>query len=417
MSSLQTRALGQASSDFMAISKASVAEMQGIYGPFTMAERVLQKIWWRQDFLRRDLALVGGQSLEIVSPGRWNLLGGPDFHGARLRINGQIVVGDVEVHFHQRDWHAHRHEQNPAYANVVLHVVLFPPCDEEVPARRHDGGEIATVVLLPWLARALEDYVIDDALEGMTDRDDSQAMLELAHVPPEKLRAQLRALARGRWEQKRATARQRIERVGWTNAAHVTALEILGYRRNRLPMLAVAERWPLERWAAEVDVGAVMESVAERWERHGVRPANQPTTRLRQYREWVQRKPDWPRDLAGWGQSLAKIVVREEEATSVVRRRVQLGQLRADLVERVVGGAVGGNRLQTLICDGFLPLCAAESGHDHFGLWFHWPAGDVPAVIPRLLRNLQVCDGKSHVANQGFAQGMLAWLIRREVFA
>ena len=103
-----------------------VAEMPGLYGPFTLTERVVQKIWLRGDFDSLDLTLTDGRRLEIHSPGKWNLLGGPDFHRARLTLAGQSLVGDVEVHFHARDWHAHGHAADPAYAEVALQA--FGPC-------------------------------------------------------------------------------------------------------------------------------------------------------------------------------------------------------------------------------------------------------------------------------------------------
>ncbi|MDP4879876.1 MAG: DUF2851 family protein, partial [Opitutales bacterium] len=68
-------------------------EIQGLYGPFTLSERVVQKIWLRQDFETSDLTTVSGQSVVVKDPGRWNLLGGPDFKEARLVIDGQSVVG------------------------------------------------------------------------------------------------------------------------------------------------------------------------------------------------------------------------------------------------------------------------------------------------------------------------------------
>ena len=88
--------------------------MQGLYGPFTIAEHVVQKLWLRRDFEQAGLRLLDGRTLQIRTPGHWNLLGGPDFHLARLLINGRALLGDVEVHFHSSDWHAHGHAADRA---------------------------------------------------------------------------------------------------------------------------------------------------------------------------------------------------------------------------------------------------------------------------------------------------------------
>ena len=108
----------------------AVAEMQGLEGAFSFAEKLLQKIWLRGDFDRSAAVTTDGQRVRIIHPGKWNLLGGPDFTGARLRLGeaaGRDLVGDVEVHLRAADWDAHGHARDPAYDGVVLHVVLFPP--------------------------------------------------------------------------------------------------------------------------------------------------------------------------------------------------------------------------------------------------------------------------------------------------
>ena len=50
----------------MATKYERVEEMQGLYGPFTIAERVVQKIWLRRDFEQTGLRLVDGRSLLIA---------------------------------------------------------------------------------------------------------------------------------------------------------------------------------------------------------------------------------------------------------------------------------------------------------------------------------------------------------------
>ena len=114
---------------YTAFSAATVAELQGLYGAFSFPEKLLQKIWLRGDFDRAAVA-NDGRRVRVLHPGKWNLLGGPDFTAARLRFGdpgGREVTGDVELHLHAADWHTHRHAEDPAYDRVVLHVVLFPP--------------------------------------------------------------------------------------------------------------------------------------------------------------------------------------------------------------------------------------------------------------------------------------------------
>jgi len=56
-----------------------IAEIEGEYGPLTISERMVQKIWAKGDFRKSDLKTLEGAHLEILDLGQWNLLAGPDF--------------------------------------------------------------------------------------------------------------------------------------------------------------------------------------------------------------------------------------------------------------------------------------------------------------------------------------------------
>lgn len=417
----------------------SVAEFQGLYGPFSCPERVLQKIWLRGDFDRAAARTTDGRRVEVLRPGHWNLLGGPDFRGALLRLDGREVHGDIEVHFHTADWRAHSHAANPAFGSVVLHVLLFPPEPAEPPALRGDGTELPALVLLPLLLRDLEEHVSDDALETLTSRDEWRMLAELANRPPAELPPLLRAHAEGRWRQKLRFARLRLDRLGWSAAAHHVALEILGFRHNRAPMLALAARWPLERWAAGVDPAELFATDALNWNLQGLRPANHPRARLQQYAAIVRAQPAWPDRLIEWGETLPRdhqprpppdtghlkarrdVTLHHPPSPSLgtreARRQLDLPRLRESLANGVLGGSLSGTRLDNLACDGLLPLLTAHTGRDAFAPWFHWFLGDAPDQVKRALPQLGIGGTRDQPVCHGFGQGLLGWLLERELRA
>lgn len=396
-----------------------VEELQGIHGAFSFPERLLQKIWLRGDFDRAAARLPDGRPVRVLNPGRWNLLGGPDFRQARLRFgvgeDAPVVTGDVELHLHASDWDAHGHVRDRAYDDVVLHVVLFPPPPGSVTLGA-GGRSIPVLALLPLLHRGLEEFAADEAVEHLAGRVLARLPDELARVPAEDRRRLLDEHAARRWRQKVHFAGLRLRRLGWETACHQTALEILGYRFNRAPMLRLAGSHPLSAWREPPpDPVVLAASEAEAWSLQGVRPANRPLVRLRQYAAWVARVPAWPDVWRTIARSLPRPCPKEGEGAATVRRAEDFGGWRTELAEKVCGGAIPGTRLDTLLCDGLLPLAAADglAAEAMERRWRHWFPGDLPPSLRRVLVAAGVCDGAAHPLSHGAAQGALGWLIER----
>ena len=390
-----------------------VAEIQGLYGTYSFPEKLLQKIWVQGDFNGTEMWTLDGRRVQVRFAGKWNLLGGPDFKGAVLRFDdGPEITGDVELHLHAADWSAHGHAADRAYDGVVLHVVLFPPPPGHV-TQGGRGGPIPLLALLPLLHHDLEQFAADEAVAALANRPASRIHDELAPLAAGELAALLRRHAAQRWGQKVQFARMRVQRLGWNEACHQAALEILGYRFNRVPMLRIAAAWTLAGWGRGlVDVEACLAAETGRWSLQGVRPANQPRVRLRQYAAWTRERPDWPAKLAAMGPVWPVSAVTD--LTGMVRRQHRLGALRQRIAAELGAGMVGGTRLDTLICDGFLPLLATVSDRDLSGAWFHWYPGDLPPLVHRALRNLGAIGGQAGPSGHGVGQGLLGWLIERE---
>lgn len=107
-------------------------------------ELAIQKQWSE---VRRGtvFTLLNGASLRVLSPGRWNRMPGPDFRNAKLELNGTVLRGDVEIHGKTSDWISHGHGGDPAYDNVILHVVRR---DDTSPGNVAFLPEFAVLVLL-----------------------------------------------------------------------------------------------------------------------------------------------------------------------------------------------------------------------------------------------------------------------------
>ncbi len=415
-----------------------VAEIQGVYGAFSFPEKLLQQIWSRQEFLAAGLCTADGRTLRVRHAGRWNRLGGPDFFGAQLELGGQPIEGDVEVHLRAGDWNAHGHAKDPAYDRVVLHVVLFPGA--ECFTRGANGREIPVLSLLTHLAHDLEEYAAEAAVERLASRASDVFFEEFSQRPLADVRAELACYAERRWQTKCVAAAQRVARLGWDEACHHTALEILGYRNNRAAMLQVAQTFSLARWtaaAAERGVSAqpwheaAMAAGEPHWNRQGVRPANLPATRLQQYFSWNAARPAWPARLSGLSEQVGRSVAEISGIAGAVgasfgagtttawfRKQHRLAALSRAWRDAVAGDAVGGGRWDTLVCDGLLPLLASREDvvaqpqlRQRLGeFWYFWPMGDLPERMEAALRRLELVGPRDWPASHGVGQGALAWL-------
>lgn len=69
------------------------------------------------------LHTVDGRDLEILNPGEHNTDAGPDFFTGVVKIDGLEMAGNIEIHTRSSDWYRHGHDTDPAYCNVILHVV------------------------------------------------------------------------------------------------------------------------------------------------------------------------------------------------------------------------------------------------------------------------------------------------------
>ncbi|MDW8311084.1 MAG: DUF2851 family protein, partial [Verrucomicrobiales bacterium] len=90
----------------------------------TPSERFLQLVWFHQRLARDRLRSFDGQRVRVLHPGFWNREAGPDFRQAVVQFEDEPPrAGDVEVDLHPAGWRGHRHDENPAYQAVCLHVV------------------------------------------------------------------------------------------------------------------------------------------------------------------------------------------------------------------------------------------------------------------------------------------------------
>lgn len=87
------------------------------------AESFLHYIWKHRLFNPSQLVTVEGEEITVINPGTHNTNAGPDFQNARIKIGSTEWAGSVEIHINGKDYFRHKHQEDDAYLNVILHVV------------------------------------------------------------------------------------------------------------------------------------------------------------------------------------------------------------------------------------------------------------------------------------------------------
>jgi hypothetical protein len=207
-------------------------------------ERLLQAIWQHQRLLRDQLRTLDGQSVRILHPGFRNFEGGPDFRSAVIQVGDEPArTGDVEVDLRSSGWRAHGHDRNPAFRNVLLHVLW----ESERPATGAPPVLLLRQVLDAPLGE-LSLWLGGEAAQALPEEQRGQCCAPLRGLTSEQVLELLRQAAHVRLRSKAAQFQARARQVGWDQALWEGLFRALGYKHNIWPMQRLAELRPL--WSA-----------------------------------------------------------------------------------------------------------------------------------------------------------------------
>ena len=203
-------------------------------------EQLLHYVWKHKMLPLHELTTTDGRRVEVIDPGLHNRNAGPDFFNAKVKIDGTLWVGNVEIHDRSADWYAHGHDHDSAYNNTVLHVAAVVDRDV-VTAAGHAVPQLQLDV--PPVVR--EHY--DELLRTDQYPPCYRIIPDLSRLT---VRAWLAALQTERLEQKTVAIGRRAERCNgsWEDAYFVTLARNYGFGINGDAF---------EQWALNVPLAAV----------------------------------------------------------------------------------------------------------------------------------------------------------------
>lgn len=231
-----------------------VTEPRAPYAPISVpdepTERLLHVLWMRQGFFRQPLKTLDHRAVTVYRPGRWSRGSGPDFVEAKVRFEAdRLRVGAIEVHVWASDWVHHGHDHDPAYNEVLLHVV-WKNDTPDMTVVNAQGQPIPQLELAAFLERPLAELqeTIDvDSVRQEVAATSTPCQRSLQQMPPETIGRLLDMAGMERLHQKANRFALKVERRGVEQALYEWVLEGLGFQGNRLPFWELARLAPLAR--------------------------------------------------------------------------------------------------------------------------------------------------------------------------
>lgn len=205
-----------------------------------MNEAFLHYLWQFQQFDKSNLQTISGEKIYVLKTGILNTDAGPDFTNARLQINEIEWFGNVEIHIKSSDWQLHKHQNNEAYNNVILHVVW----ENDHAITRQDGSLIPTLEL-----KSITDIQLIDKYQHLIDNQSIIPCKEqFSAVSNLSKFAILDKVLAKRLQQKAQIVEQLFElnNGDWEETAYQLLARNFGFKLNSETFLRLAQNLPLK---------------------------------------------------------------------------------------------------------------------------------------------------------------------------
>lgn len=203
-------------------------------------EQLLHYVWKHKIFPLKELKTTTGQQVEVIDTGLANTDAGPDFFNAKLKLDGVLWIGNIEIHERSSDWFKHGHHADAGYNSVILHIAS--EIDTEIS--RSNGERIPQIQLI------CPEAVRTNYKELLETDSYPPCYRIIPSLPPFTAHSWITALQMERFEQKATLLNERLKRCqgNWEDAFFITLARNFGFGLNgdafetwahRLPFRAV----------------------------------------------------------------------------------------------------------------------------------------------------------------------------------
>ena len=187
-------------------------------------EQLLHYVWKHKIFPLKELKTTTGQQVEVIDTGLANADTGPDFFNAKLKLDGVLWIGNIEIHERSSDWFKHGHHADAGYNSVILHIAS--EIDTEIS--RSNGERIPQIQLI------CPEAVRTNYKELLETDSYPPCYRIIPSLPPFTAHSWMTALQMERFEQKATLLNERLKRCqgNWEDAFFITLARNFGFGLN-----------------------------------------------------------------------------------------------------------------------------------------------------------------------------------------
>ncbi len=187
-------------------------------------EILLHYIWKHRLYPLHALTTNNGETVEVIDPGLHNTNAGPDFFNAKIKVDGMLWVGNVEIHEKASDWFLHQHDRDEAYDNVIMHVVET----DDMPVVTSRGDVVRQMRM------EIPDFVKNNYATLLKEDHFPPCHEIIRHLPKLTIHSWMSALQTERLEQKTTAILQRVKKMNgsWEDAFFATMARNFGFGVN-----------------------------------------------------------------------------------------------------------------------------------------------------------------------------------------
>ncbi len=199
-------------------------------------EQLLHYVWKHKIFPLKELKTTTGQQVEVIDTGLANTDAGPDFFNAKLKLDGVLWIGNIEIHERSSDWFKHGHHADAGYNSVILHIAS--EIDTEIS--RSNGERIPQIQLI------CPEAVRTNYKELLETDSYPPCYRIIPSLPPFTAHSWMTALQMERFEQKATLLNERLKRCqgNWEDAFFITLARNFGFGLNGDAFETWAHRFP-----------------------------------------------------------------------------------------------------------------------------------------------------------------------------